>query len=69
MADAFPPYQYVEGRLTAKDQRPDGAYFLLVENEVVEVDWLTYETLAVGEPLRIRATRTGRAVSIDRLVP
>ena len=69
LVDAFPPYHYIEGRLAAKEHRPTGAYYLLVNAEVVEVDWLTYETLVVGEPLRVRATRTHKAVSIDRLVP
>ncbi len=69
LIDVFPPYLYIEGRLTAKEHRRNGAYYLLVDAEVVEVDWLTYETLVVGEPLRIRATRTHKAVSIDRLVP
>ena len=69
LVDAFPPYVYVEGRLAAKEHRPAGGYYLLVDAEVVEVDWLTYETLVVGEPLRVRATRSHKAVSIDRLVP
>ena len=69
LVDAFPPYLHIEGRLTAKEHRPSGAYYLLVDTEVVEVDWLTYETLVVGEPLRVRATRTHKAVNIDRLVP
>ena len=69
LIDALPPYLYIEGRLAAKEHRPTGAYYLLVDTEVVEVDWLTYETLVVGEPLRVRATRTHKALSIDRLVP
>ena len=69
LVDAFPPYLYIEGRLTAKERGPNGAHYLLVDTEVVEVDWLTYETLVVGEPLRVRATRTHKAVNIDRLVP
>ena len=69
LIDALPPYLYIEGRLAAKEHRPAGGYYLLVDTEVVEVDWLTYETLVVGEPLRVRATRTHKAVSIDRLVP
>ena len=66
--DAVPPYRLIEGRLTAKESN-DGAYYILVDSRMVEVDGLTYETLIEGEALRIRATRSFRAINIDRLVP
>ena len=53
----------------AKEAIGNGRYFILVDAEIVEVDWLTFETLVEGEALRIRATRDNRAVSIDRLLP
>lgn len=66
--DPLPPYHWIEGRLDAKEKRPEG-YFLLVGQEIVEVDWLTFETLSEGEALRIRSTRSNKAISTDRLVP
>ena len=47
----------------------NGRFFILVDAEIVEVDWLTFEMLIEGEALRIRATRDNRALSIDRLLP
>ena len=68
LLDAMPPYNWVEGRLDAKEISPDGAYFILVEEEIMEVDWLTFDKLMMGEALRIRCTRDNRAISIDRLI-
>ena len=45
------------------------SYFLLVDGEIVEVDWLTFDTLMIGEALRIRSTRDNKAINIDRLLP
>jgi len=67
--DLLPPYRRVEGRLDAKEVANDGSFYILVDSRMVEVDWLTHDTLMVGEALRIRATRSFKAVSIDRLVP
>lgn len=64
-----PPYRRIEGSLVAKEAIANGRYFILVDAEIVEVDWLTFETLIEGEALRIRATRDNRALSIDRLLP
>ena len=66
--DPLPPYKWIEGRLDAKEQR-FGRHFLLVDREIVEVDWLTFDTLAEGEALKVRSTRSNKAISIDRLVP
>ena len=66
---AVPPYKRIEGNLISKEARPDGTYFILVADEIIEVDWLTYEMLMVGEALRIRATRDNEAINIDRLMP
>ena len=67
--DALPPYRKIEGRLDAKESSADGRHFLLVDSQMVEVDWFTYETLMEGEALRVRATRSYRAINIDRIVP
>ena len=66
--DPLPPYKWIEGRLDAKEHR-FGRHFLLVDREIVEVDWLTFDTLAEGEALKVRSTRSNKAISIDRLVP
>ena len=68
LTDSLPPYKWIEGRLDAKEER-FGRHYLLIEAEIVEVDWLTFETLTEGEALKIRSTRSNKAISIDRLVP
>jgi hypothetical protein len=68
LLDPLPPYRWIEGRLDTKEERPAG-HFLLVDGEIVEVDWLTFQTLSEGEALRVRCTRSNKAISIDRLVP
>ena len=67
--DSVPPYRWVEGRLEAKEIGPGGLHYLLVDNEMVQVDWVTFDTLMDGEALRIRCTRDYKAISIDRLSP
>ena len=69
VSDALPPYHWVEGRLVAKEVNGHGTHCILVEEEIVQVDWLTYETLMLGEALRIRCTRDNKAINIDRLMP
>ena len=69
VVDAVPPYRRVEGRLEAKEIGPGGLYHILVDSEMVQVDWLTFDTLMVGEALRIRCTRDYKAIAIDRLSP
>lgn len=66
---AVPPYRHLEGILVAKEAREDGTCYILVDNEIVEVDWLTFDILMEGEALRIRSTRDNKAISIDRLLP
>ena len=69
LLEVAPPYRRVEGRITAKEANRQKGFFLLVESEIVEVDWLTYETLMEGEAVRVRCTRSNKAISIDRLLP
>ena len=67
--DALPPYKWIQGSLADKGSDAQGNHYILVGNEIVLVDWLTYDTLMLGEPLRIRSTRANRAINIDRLLP
>ena len=69
LKDAIPPYRKIEGVLDGKESSKDDNYFLLVGNEIIQVDELTFGELMVGEALRIRSTRSMRAISIDRLTP
>ena len=69
LEDVFPPYKDVEGQLEAKETRADGKRLVCVGSTWVEVDEQTYYILVVGENLRVRYTRRGRAISIDRLLP
>ena len=69
LEDVFPPYKDIEGQLEAKETRADAKKLICVSSAWVEVDHQTYEILVVGENLRVRYTRRGRAISIDRLLP
>ena len=69
IVDALPPYKRVEGLLADKGTDTRGNYYILVGTEIIGVDWLTFELLMIGEPLRIRATRANQAINIDRLSP
>ncbi len=69
MVDALPPYKRVEGILADKGTDTRGNHYILVDEEIIGVDWLTFEMLMIGEPLRIRATRANQAINIDRLSP
>lgn len=69
LTDAIPPYRKIEGILDGKESGKDKNYFLLVGNEIIQVDELTFSELMVGEALRIRSTRSMKAISIDRLTP
>ena len=64
----MPPYRNVTGRLEFKYR--DGQKFYIGVNQVgVEVDRATFDTLTLGDSLRVRYTRGNRAVNIDHLVP
>ena len=69
LKDAIPPYRKIEGVLDGNESSKDDNYFLLVGNEIIQVDELTFNELMVGEALRIRSTRSMKAISIDRLTP
>ena len=69
LEDAFPPYHKVEGPLENKETNSDDKHFLYVGSARVEVDEATFNSLVVGENLRVRYTRGNRAINIDRLMP
>ena len=69
MFDAVPPYHVFEGALREKLRDSRGRTWIRCGPDLVEVDPFTYDTLEVGERLRLRYTRRKRVVSIDRLVP
>lgn len=69
LVDAIPPYLIYEGPLAEKLRDGNGRSLLRCGRDLVEVDGFTYESLNVGDRLRLRYTRGRKAVSIDRLVP
>ena len=69
LLDLIPPYRKIQGLLVGKETGPDGSFYILVDGDMIQVDWFTFEVLIVGEPLRIRCTRNFRAINIDRLLP
>lgn len=70
LIEACPPYKYSEGLLVSKDVAESPVKFLIhVASEIIEVDGHTFTNLMIGENVRVRFTRSGKAISIDRLVP
>ena len=67
VVDALPPYRWVEGPLVGKEVDAWRRYLILVGTTKLQVDELTFETLRIGESLRVRATRDLKAINIDRL--
>ena len=68
LGDAFPPYRKVEGLIENKEADPGGKFYIRLGSARVEVDSETFDTLVVGESLRVRYTRGNRAVNVDRLL-
>ena len=67
--DAFPPYRYADGLLEGKEYLyQEGRYVISVSSARVEVDGFTFDNLMIGEQVKVRLTRAGRAVNIDRIV-
>ena len=68
--DSCPPYIHIEGLLEGKEVLDDNDKTVIyISSKRVEVDPYTFGILMIGENLRIRSTRSYRAVSIDRIVP
>ena len=43
MVDALPPYKRIEGILADKGTDTRGNHYILVNNEIIGVDWLTFD--------------------------
>ena len=69
LVDVLPPYSKVEGLLEAKETDPRGKFYISVGSIWVEVDRTTFGILVIGENLRVRHTKSMRAINIDRLLP
>jgi hypothetical protein len=67
LGDAFPSYRNVHGQLEFKDAAMR-KYYIRVGGVRVEVDRATFDTLAIGDDLKVRYTRGNRAVNIDQIV-
>ena len=68
--DSCPPYILIEGLLEGKEVLDDNEKTVIyISSKRVEVDPYTFGILMIGENLRIRSTRSYRAVSIDRIIP
>ena len=68
--DSCPPYIHIEGLLEGKEVLDDNDKTVIyISSKRVEVDLYTFGILMIGENLRIRSTRSYRAVSIDRIIP
>ncbi len=68
--DSCPPYIQIEGLLEGKEVLDDNEKTVIyISSKRVEVDPYTFGILMIGENLRIRSTRSCRAVSIDRIIP
>ena len=68
--DSCPPYIHIEGLLEGKEVLNDNDKTVIyISSKRVEVDPYTFGILMIGENLRIRSTRSYRAVSIDRIIP
>ena len=69
IGDSLPPYHLVKGPLKGKEPGLNGTYYLKIGLTKVEVDAFTYDSLEIGEMLRIRCTRSQKAINIDRIIP
>ena len=68
--DSCPPYIHIDGLLEGKEVLDENDKTVIyISSKRVEVDSYTFGILMIGENLRIRSTRSYRAVSIDRIVP
>ena len=68
--DSCPPYIHIDGLLEGKEVLDENDKTVIyISSKRVEVDSYTFGILMIGENLRIRSTRSYRAVSIDRIIP
>ena len=67
--DILPPYIISEGLLDAKEITSDGNYYINVGSIKGKIDNHTYDSLIIGENLRVRHTKKGKIINIDRMIP
>ena len=67
--DILPPYIISEGLLDAKEITSDGNYYINVGSIKGKIDNSTYDSLIIGENLRVRHTKKGKIINIDRMIP
>ena len=67
--DILPPYIITEGLLDAKEITSDGNHYINVGSIKGKIDNYTYDSLIIGENLRVRHTKKGRIVNKDRMIP
>ena len=67
--DILPPYVITEGLLDAKEVTSDGNYYINVGSIKGKIDNYSYESLIIGENLRVRHTKKGKINNIDRIMP
>ena len=65
--DNLPPYYEVQGPIKSKETSDEGILCILVNALLVEVDAVTFSRLSVGDNVKVRFTRTAKAISIDKL--
>ena len=68
LMDALPPYQIARGPLDAKENGQGGGRYIRVAGARVRVDEAAFEALTIGEVVKVRYTRGGMAINIDRYV-
>ena len=69
LTDALPPYRTARGPLDAKETGQDeGGHYICVDGARVRVDEATFGVLTIGEVVKVRYTRGGMAINIDRYI-
>lgn len=68
LVDLVPPYHTIVGELKRKEFSSDNSPYLIVGRERILVDPSVFDLLQEGEQLKIRSTRSKRAISIERLI-
>ena len=68
LTDALPPYHIAQGTLDAKENGQGGGHYIRVAGARVRVDEASFEALTIGEMVKVRYTRGGLAINIDRYV-
>ena len=64
-ADALPPYYVIEGEILDRRAGRSGEPLIIVNGAPISVDRPTFDSLAVGQRVKVRYTRAARAISID----